>query len=123
MRELTNKQKEFARKEFAVVETMILDSGGKRSETRSTNEFEIQTICGTLSISLDIGFYIFSISCRFADVRRAVEHFKTKPHSASLSRLNQHSGKWNFVGTDATDLVSAFFMEINPLLVGMKRPS
>ena len=120
MRELTNKQKNFARKEFSVVEAMILDNGGKRRGTRS--EFEIQTLCGTLSISLDIGCYIYSITCRFAEVKRAVEHFKTQPHSPSPSRLNPFSGKWNFVGTDATDLVSEFFMEINPLLDGTNRP-
>ena len=125
MRKLTQKQTQFARKEFAVVEAMILDNGGKKREIRSMYDlydFELPTVCGTLSISLDVGYYIFSINCRFKDVQTSVEHFKTKPHSPSFSRLNPFSGKWNFNGTDATDLVTAFFMEINPLLNGMQKP-
>ena len=117
MRKLTKKQIAFARKEFSVVETNILESGGKRRSAH--NEFELQTICGTLFISLDVGFYIFSINCRFAEVKRAVDHFNANPHSSSSSRLNRFSGKWNFNGTDATDLVTEFFIEINPLLNGM----
>ena len=85
-------------------------------------DFELPTVCGTLSISLDVGCYIFSINCRFADVQRAVEHFKTKPHSPSFARLNPFSGKWNFNGTDATDLVTEFFLEINPLLNEVQKP-
>ena len=115
MRRLTKKQIEFARKEFSVVEANILESGGKRRT--ALNEFELQTVCGILSISLDVGFYIFSINCRFAEVKRAVDHFKSNPSSSS--RLNTFSGKWNFNGTDATDLVTEFFIEINPLLNGL----
>ena len=122
MRKLIKKQIEFARKEFAVVEAMILDNGGKKHEIRSMYDFELPTVCGTLSISLDVGFYIFSINCRFAEVQKAVAHFKTKPHSSSSSRLNPFSGKWNFNGTNATDLVTAFFLEINPILNGMQKP-
>ena len=118
MRKLTKKQIEFARKEFLVVEANILESGGKRRGTRS--EFEIQTVCGTLCISLDIGSYIFSINCRFAEVQKALTHFKSHSHSAG--RLNPYSGKWNFNSTDATDLVTGFFIEINPLLNGTQRP-
>ena len=117
MRKLTKKQIEFARKEFSIVEANILESGEKRRDRR--NEFELQTVCGTLSITLDFGFYIFSINCRFADVQKAVAHFKSNPHSSSANRLNEYSGKWNFNGTDATDLVTKFFLEINPLLNGM----
>jgi hypothetical protein len=122
MRKLTKKQCEFARKEFTIVEAMILDSGGVKHEIRKMYQFEIPTVCGTLSISLDVGYYIFSIHCRFADVRQAVEHFKNQSHSPSINRLNPFSGKWNFNDTDATDLVTAFFMEINPLLNGMQKP-
>ena len=117
MKKLTTKQFEFARKEFSVVEANILESGGKRRTF--PNEFELQTVCGTLYISLDIGFYIFSINCRFADVKKAVAHFKSNPHLLSPDRLNPFSGKWNFNGTDATDLVTEFFIEINPLLNGL----
>ena len=116
MRKLTKEQKQFARKEFVVVEAMILDNGGKKNEIRSMYEFELPTVCGILYISLDVGYYIFSINCRFAEVQKAVAHFKSNPQSHSPSRLNPFSGKWNFNGTDATDLVTAFFMEINPLL-------
>jgi hypothetical protein len=115
MRKLTQKQIQFARKQYSAVETMILENGGTRRGIR--NEFELQTVCGSISISLDVGFYIFSINCRFAEVQKAVEHFKTKPHSSPRSRLNPYSGKWNFNDTDATALVTEFFREINPLLV------
>ena len=117
MRKLTKKQIAFASKEFSVVEANILESGGKRRDRR--NEFDLPTVCGTIYISLDIGFYIFSINCRFADVRKAVDHFKSNPNSSSSSRLNTFSGKWNFNGTDATALVTEFFIEINPLLNGL----
>ena len=117
MKKLTKKQIEFACKEFVVVEANILESGGKRRTAK--NELELQTVCGTLSISLNVGFYIFSINCRFADVKKVVDHFKSNPHSSSASRLNPFSGKWNFNGTDATDLVTEFFIEINPLLNGL----
>ena len=117
MRKLTKKQIVFARKEFSVIEANILESGGKRRTF--PNEFELQTVCGTLYISLDIGYYIFSINCRFAEVKRAADHFKSNPHSSSSSRLNPFSGKWNFNGTVATDLVTEFFIEINPLLNGL----
>ena len=85
------------------------------------HQFISQTgsVCGTLFISLDVGFYIFSINCRFADVKKAVAHFKSNPHLLSPDRLNPFSGKWNFNGTDATDLVTEFFIEINPLLNGL----
>ena len=118
MKKLTKKQIEFARKEFSVVEAMILENGGKKNEIRSMYQFELPTVCGTLFISLDVGFYIFSINCRFAEVKRAVDHFKSNPQSSSASRLNPFSCKWNFNGTDATDLVTEFFIEINPLLNG-----
>ncbi len=108
MRELTKKQKKFARKEFEVVEAMILENGGKRCEFRSMYEFELPTMCGTLSISLNIGCYIFSINCRFAEVQKALEHFKSGQHLSSARRLNPYSGKWNFNGTDATNLVTEF---------------
>ena len=123
MRKLFKKQIEFAKKQFAVVEAMILDNGGKKHEIRSMYDFELPTVCGALSISLDAGFYIFSINCRFAEVQEAVAHFKSKPNSPSYSRLNPFSGKWNFNGTDATDLVTQFFLEINPLLNGMQKQS
>ena len=122
MRKLTKKQIELARKEFAVVEAMILDNGGKKHEIRSMYDFELPTLCGTLSISLDAGFYIFSINCRFVDVQKAVAHFKSKPNSPSFARLNPFSGKRNYNGTDATELVTEFVMEINPLLNGMQKP-
>ena len=118
MRKLTQKQIQFARKQFSAVEAMILENGGKRCAARSMYEFELQTICGTLSISLDVGFYIFSINCRFAEVRKAVEHFQATPDSPSFARLNPYSGKWNFNDTDATELVAEFLREIKPLLDG-----
>ncbi len=51
MRKLTKKQIEFARKEFAVVEANILESGGKRRAAR--NEFELQTALSSSRWTLD----------------------------------------------------------------------
>ena len=114
MRQLSKKQLELARREFALVGNNILESGGKRRTFPS--EFEIQTVCGMLAISLDIGCYIHSINCRSADVSKAKAYFEANPHLHSPTRLNRSSGKWNFNATDATDLATAFFLEIDPLL-------
>ena len=120
MRQLSNKQLELARKEFAVVRANILESGGKRRTF--PNEFEIQTVCGVLAISLDIGCNIHSINCRFADVPKAKAYFQSNRNLHSPTRLNPFSGKWNFNATDATDLVTMFFLEINPLLQREQKP-
>ena len=52
MRKLTKKQIEIARKEFAVVEAMILDNGGKKYESRSMYEFELPTVYRSSSYTL-----------------------------------------------------------------------
>jgi hypothetical protein len=58
------------------------------------------------------------IACRFEDVKAACKHFGiTLGRGMPNTRLNPHSGKWNFQSTYAPDeLVELFKAEVTPLL-------
>lgn len=56
-------------------------------------QYHIDTIAGKLKIHIsDDQSYVFSIFCRFDDVKKAVEELD----GPAFQNLNEFSGKWNF---------------------------
>lgn len=131
MKKLTKKEIAFRNKEFAVVEEALLHYGAERIADHGVpwfKSFLVKTRCGDLSVHLDCceedeHCCQYSIYCRFDEPQRACEVLGLKPtlkddkgrqmYDASHSRLNQYSGKWNFHGDNATDLVTEFFREFS----------
>ena len=129
MKKLTKKEIALRNKEFEVVEEALLHYGAERILDYGVpwfKSFLVKTRCGDLRVHLDCsedevraaGHTIF---CRFDEPQRACEVLGLKPtfkgedgrqmYDGSNSRLNQYSGKWNFHGSDVSDLVSQFFLE------------
>src|SRR4051812_17025482 len=78
----------------------------------------IETTGGLLEVT-PYGDYIY---CRFHDVEKAKA---VLPHHEWDSRLNPHSGKWNFhFGTAASPFycLSVFEAELTPLLLHQPEP-
>ncbi len=119
-RKLTKKEIAFVKKEFSVAEDAIIHSGGKKISDGpfESPRYTVETICGPLEITLDTHPYsLLSIFCRFKDVEKANKHWeKELAQYNGQCRLNRYSGKWNFHGEDATDLVAQFFLEFNKIV-------
>lgn len=52
-----------------------------------------------------------------------VNQWGRKQYDACHARLNPHSGKWNFLGTDLNAVIDAFKCEIEPILMRAKKKS
>lgn len=85
---------------FTEVKRILNEVGAIHRDIKPTetgHEYEVDTIAGLMGISLheDIeleGTSVFSIFCRFVDVKKAITIVDTE--------INPHSGKWNFHSSD-----------------------
>lgn len=66
--------------------------GVKHLDDNGMYPYAVETVAGTLCLNIHDNW----IACRFGDVARAKQHFR----SGYYPRLNPHSGKWNWNGVD-----------------------
>jgi hypothetical protein len=100
--------------QFAKTMTAYLAGVGAKPNSYNPPEHTLLTRAGTLTVTV----YENWLACRFLDIQHAKRYLGDRTKDRD-SRLNPHSGKWNFHFTTGTDLdicEATFRSELEPLL-------